>query len=57
MLGYVVPLQLPEPEGRKSLNVKYDPEASDSGLIIISTDAQERHSEDIGSACGAPRTP
>lgn len=42
MLGYVVSLQLPEREGRKSLNVKYDPEASDSGLIIISTDAQER---------------
>lgn len=41
MLGYVVSLQLPEREGRKSLNVKYDPEASDSGLII-STDAQER---------------
>lgn len=42
MLGKVVSLQLPEHEGRKSLDVKYDREASDSGLIIISTDAQER---------------
>lgn len=43
MLGYVVSLQLTEREGRKSLDVKYNPEASDSGLIIISTDAQEGH--------------
>lgn len=58
MLGYVVSLQLPEREGRKGLGVKYDPEASDSGVDKNNYGCTgETHSEDMGAACGISRTP